>query len=119
MNPNFPMFSHNSGQHSSRTLAFELFQFWLRIRVDIRNRKSLPVSVSRGVDHSPHRRVGESPTPRIGESRSRLFEQILGPLKQRHHQRQKIFNNIFFQCIVLDYMHVFARYSLKWTFRKY
>jgi hypothetical protein len=61
----------------------------------------------------------DSPTPRIGESGSRLFEQILGPLKQRHHQRQKIFNNIFFQCIVLDYMHVFARYSLKWTFRKY
>ena len=59
--------------------------------------------------------VGESPTPRIGESGSRLFEQILGPLKQRHHQRQKF----FFQCIVLDYMHVFARYSLKWTFRKY
>ena len=49
----------------------------------------------------------------IGESGSRLFEQILGPLKQRHHQRKKIFNNIFFQCIVLDYMHVFARYSLK------
>jgi hypothetical protein len=61
----------------------------------------------------------DSPSPRIGESGSRLFEQILGPLKQRHHQRQKIFNNIFFQCIVLDYMHVFARYSLKWTFRKY
>jgi hypothetical protein len=61
----------------------------------------------------------DSPTPRIGESGSRLFEQILGPLKQRHHQRQKIFNNIFFQCIVLDYVHVFARYSLKWTFRKY
>ena len=54
----------------------------------------LPVSVSRGVDDSPHRRVGDSPIPRIGESGSRLFEQILGPLKQRHHQRQKIFNNI-------------------------
>jgi hypothetical protein len=76
------------------------------------------VAVAAAVD-SPHRRVGESPTPRIGESGSRLFEQILGPLKQRHHQRQKIFNNIFFQCIVLDYVHVFARYSLKWTFRKY
>ena len=30
------MFSHNSGQHRSRTLAFELFRFWLRIRGDIR-----------------------------------------------------------------------------------
>ena len=29
------MFSHNSGQHRSRTLAFELFRFWLRIRGDI------------------------------------------------------------------------------------
>ncbi len=61
----------------------------------------------------------DSPSPRIGESGSRLFEQILGPLKQRHHQWQKIFNNIFFQCIVLDYVHGFARYWLKWTFRKY
>ena len=49
------MFSHNSGQHRSRTLAFELFRFWLRIRGDIRNRKS---------------------APRIGESGSRLFEQM-------------------------------------------
>ena len=100
------MFSHNSGQHRSHTLAFELFRFWLRIRGDIRKRKSTPL-------------IGESTTPRIGESGSRLFEQILGPLKQRHHQRQKFFDNIFFQCIILDYVRVFARYSLKWTFRKY
>ena len=46
-------------------------------------------------------------------------EQILDPLKQRHHQRQNFFNNIFFHCIILDYMNGFARYSLKLTFRKY
>ncbi len=65
------MFSHNSGQHRSRTLAFELFRFWFQIRGDIRNRKStprigesgsrrLPASASRGVADSPYRRVGES-----------------------------------------------------------
>ncbi len=37
--------------------------------------------------------------------------------QQRHHQRQNFFNNIFLQCMILDYMHVFARYSLKLTFR--
>jgi hypothetical protein len=100
------MFSHNSGQHRSRTLAFELFRFWLGIHGDIRNRKSTP-------------RIGEAGSQRLPASASRLFEQILGPLKQRHHQQQKIFNNIFFLCIVLDYMHVFARYLKKWTFRKY
>jgi hypothetical protein len=46
-------------------------------------------------------------------------EQILDPSKQRHNQRQNFFNKNFFQCIILDYMHVFARYSLKLTFRKY
>ncbi len=33
--PNFPMFSHNSGQHRFLTLPFEPFRFWLRIRGDI------------------------------------------------------------------------------------
>jgi hypothetical protein len=93
------MFSHNSGQHKSRTLAFE-FEF-AEIFV-IENR--LPVSVSRGVGSPGHQQRAE---------------QILDPLMQRHHQRQNFFNNIFFQCLILDYMHVFARYSLKLTFRKY
>jgi hypothetical protein len=48
--------SHNSGQHRSLTLAFEQFRFWLRIRGDIRNRKS---------------------TSRIGESGSRLLNRFL------------------------------------------
>ncbi len=62
--PNFPMFSHNSGQHNS-------LRFWLQIREDIHNRKStprlgesgsrwLPASVSRGVADCPDRWVGES-----------------------------------------------------------
>ena len=71
MNRIFRCFSHDSGQHRSRTLAFEVFRFWLRIRRDIRNQKStprigesgsrrLPASASRGVADSPYRRVGES-----------------------------------------------------------
>ena len=52
------MFSHNSGQHRSRTLAFELFRFWLRIRGDIRNRKSTT-------------RIGESGSRRLPASASR------------------------------------------------
>jgi hypothetical protein len=35
------MFSHNSGLHRSLTLAFEQFRFWVRIRGDIRNGKSI------------------------------------------------------------------------------
>ena len=57
--------------------------------------RRLPVSASRGVGSPGHQQRAE---------------QILDPLKQRHHQRQNFFNNIFFQCIILDYMHVFARY---------
>jgi hypothetical protein len=38
------MFSHNSGLDRSLTLAFEQFRFWLRIRGDIRNRKSTPLA---------------------------------------------------------------------------
>jgi hypothetical protein len=49
--------------HESLTLPFGLFRFWLRIRGDIRIQKititdmgscRLPVSLSRGVDDSPH-----------------------------------------------------------------
>ncbi len=54
--------SHNSGQYRSFTLAFDQFQFWLRIPGNIRNKKStpplgesgsrrLPVSVSWGVGY--------------------------------------------------------------------
>ncbi len=97
------MFSHNSGQHRSRTLAFELFRFWLRILGDIRNRKSTTTSTtttSQSIyfrfdniyivcyDRIFHtglhyfdmfkkmRERHDSPTPRIGESGSRLFEQM-------------------------------------------
>jgi hypothetical protein len=44
--------------HRSLTLSFEPFRFWLRIRGDIRNRKTTP-------------RPGESATLRLGESGSR------------------------------------------------
>jgi hypothetical protein len=87
--------------HRSLTLPFEPFRFWLRIRGDIRNRKTtprltesafeclnensasrrLPDSASREVANSQTRRVGESSTPRLGES---LFEfyKIFHHLKQ-------------------------------------
>jgi hypothetical protein len=41
--------------HRSLTLPFEPFRFWLRIRGDIRKRKTTP-------------RLGDSPTRRVGES---------------------------------------------------
>ncbi len=47
--------------HRSLTLLFEPFRFWLRIRGDIRNRKTNPRLA----------RVGESATLRLGESGSR------------------------------------------------
>ncbi len=65
--------------------------------------RRLPVSASWGVGSAGHQHRAE---------------QILDPMKQCHHQRQNFFNNIFFQCIILDYMHVFARYSLKLTVGK-
>ncbi len=85
--------------HRSLTLPFEPFRFWLRIRGDIRNRKTtprlgdsvsrgvcswlfkrklgesesrrLPDSASQGVANSPTQRVGESSTPRLGWPGSR------------------------------------------------
>jgi hypothetical protein len=85
---NFLEFLQKLVSHRSLTLSFEPFRFWLRIRGDIRNRKTsrrLSDSASRGVAHSPTRRVGEpafeclkensasrrvgnSPTRRVGES---------------------------------------------------
>jgi hypothetical protein len=47
--------------HESLTLPFGLFRFWLRIRGDIRIRKTTP----------RYHRYGESPTTRIVESGSR------------------------------------------------
>jgi len=52
----------------------------------------LPDLVSRGVVDSPYRWVGES-----------AIEQLLDPLKQRHHKRQQFFDNIFFQCLISDW----------------
>ncbi len=45
---------------------FRAFWFWLRIRRDIRIRKRLANSVSRGVADSPIRRAGELLTRRLG-----------------------------------------------------
>ncbi len=68
--------------HRSLTLPFEPFQFWLRIRGDIRNRKTTPrvgelafeclkeKLASRRVGGSPTWLVGESLTPRLGDSES-------------------------------------------------
>jgi hypothetical protein len=40
--PNFPSFLHKSRWPRSLTLHFEPFRFWLRIRGDIRIRKTTP-----------------------------------------------------------------------------
>jgi hypothetical protein len=56
--------------HRSLTLHFELFRFWLRIRGDIRNRKTTPrlsVLASRRLSESVSRGVGDSPTHRVRE----------------------------------------------------
>jgi hypothetical protein len=77
-------FLQKLGPHRSLTLPFEQFLFWLRIRGDIRNRKTTPRLAesgsrrlsdlaSRGVADSPTRRVGESTTHRLAESGSRLL----------------------------------------------
>ncbi len=77
-------FLQKLGPHRSLTLPFEPFRFWLRIRGDIRNRKTTPRlaesgsrrlsdSVSRGVADSTTRRVGESTTHRLAMSGSRLL----------------------------------------------
>ena len=42
-------FLQKLGPHRSLTLPFEPFRFWLRIRGDIRNRKTTPRLASRGV----------------------------------------------------------------------
>ncbi|MFO0004849.1 MAG: hypothetical protein ACK559_27330, partial [bacterium] len=52
-------FLQNLVPHNSFRLPFELFRFWLRIRVDICNRKM---------------------TPRLGESESRLLKENSGSL---------------------------------------
>jgi hypothetical protein len=70
--------------HESFTLTFGPFRFWLRIRGDIRIRKTTPaitdtgsrrlgVSVIQGVANSPHHWYAESPIPRITDTESRLF----------------------------------------------
>ena len=75
-------FLQKLGPHRSLTLPFEPFRFWLRIRGDIRNRKTTPRlgesanwrlsdSASRGVADSPTWRVGELLTLRLSESGSR------------------------------------------------
>jgi hypothetical protein len=55
----FPRFLHKLVRHRSLTLHFEPFRFWLRIRGDIRNRKTIL-------------RLGESLTPE-SDSPSRLL----------------------------------------------
>jgi hypothetical protein len=48
-------FLHKSVWHRSLTLHFDPFRFWLRIRGDIRNKKRLSDSPSRGVDKIAYR----------------------------------------------------------------
>jgi hypothetical protein len=59
--------------HRSLTLPFEPFGFWLRIRWDIRNRKT---TRRRRVGDSPTRRVRESATFRLDESGSRWLADL-------------------------------------------
>ncbi len=63
--------------HESLTLPFEPFRFWLRIRVDIRIRKTTP----------RYHRYGESPTPRITDTGSRQLTALLirGVADTPHH----------------------------------
>ncbi len=74
----FPRFLHKSVQHRSLTLHFEPFRFWLRIRGDIRIRKSTP----------RYHRYGESPTLRIGDRGSRRLPVALsrGVDDSLHHR---------------------------------
>ena len=58
--PDFLGFLQKLGPHRSLTLPFEPFRFWLRIRGDIRNRKTTPRLGKSGVGDSPTRRVGET-----------------------------------------------------------
>jgi hypothetical protein len=43
--PNFPRFLHKSVRHGSLTLPFEPFRLLLRIRGDIRNRRTTPPAI--------------------------------------------------------------------------
>ncbi len=54
--------------HRSLTPPFKPFRFWLRIRGDIRNRKTTP-----RLGDSPTRQVGELMTRRLSGSGSRLL----------------------------------------------
>jgi hypothetical protein len=58
-------FLQKLGPHTSLTLPFEPFRYWLRIRGDIRNRKTTPrlaESGSRRLSDSANRGVADSPT---------------------------------------------------------
>jgi hypothetical protein len=58
--------------HRSLTLPFELFQFWLRIRGDIHNRKTTTESPSRRVGFSMiKRKLGEWESRQLPDSASR------------------------------------------------
>jgi hypothetical protein len=62
-------FLQKLGPHRSLTLPFELFRFWLRIRGDIRNRKTTPrltESGRRRLSDSARRGVGDSPSRHVG-----------------------------------------------------
>ncbi len=70
-------FLQKLGPHRSRTLSFEPFRFWLRIRGDIRNRKTTPrlaESGSRRLSDLASRGVTDSLTgSRHGESGSQYW----------------------------------------------
>ncbi len=70
-------FLHKLVPHESLTLLFEPFRFWLRIRGDIRIRKTT----------QRYHRYGESPTPRISDTGSRQLPASLirGVANFPHH----------------------------------
>ncbi len=72
--------------HRSLTLLSEPFRFWLRIRGDIRNRRTTPRLAewgSRRLSDSASRGVDDSPTRRVGESAFECFKRKLSELESR------------------------------------
>jgi hypothetical protein len=79
-------FLQKLGPHRSLTVPFEPFRFWLRIRGDIRNRKTTPrlgESGSRWLSNSACRGVDDSPTRRVGESAFECLKEKLGESESR------------------------------------
>jgi hypothetical protein len=65
-------FLHKPVRHRSLTLRFEPFRFWLRIRGDIRNRKTTPRLTESG--ESTSLRLAETGSRRLSDSPSLLLK---------------------------------------------